>query len=257
SSWNKDEWIASLNDEQRDLLKLEIDTIDDSWMPYLASELTKSYFLELKRFLAAEKAAKKTIFPPESDIYSWSKLTPLNKVRVVILGQDPYHNVGQAHGLAFSVRPPTPVPPSLRNMMKTISIDYPEIKFDLQKPDSGSLVKWAAQGVLMLNASLTVRAHEANSHAKRGWEQFTEAVLTVVGQHCDGVCFMAWGSPAGKRMDAIRPRFGSTKNHLILKAVHPSPLSASRGFFECGHFRKCNDYLTKTHGAEAAIDWRL
>lgn len=181
---------------------LEIRTLHDSWLAVLHGELTKPYFLSLKRFLIQETKAKQLVFPPESDIYSWSRLSPLNTVKVVILGQDPYHNHNQAHGLAFSVNPPTPPPPSLKNMYKGLKIDYP----DFEPPKNGLLTPWAEQGVLMLNACLTVRAHNANSHANKGWETFTEQVLTVVAKsRPSGVCFLVWGGPAGKRMDKIKP----------------------------------------------------
>lgn len=241
--------------------RLEIDTLEKSWLEILYPELTKTYFLNLKRFLAQEKKNKQVVFPPEADIYSWSHLTPYSKVKVVILGQDPYHNVNQAHGLAFSVKPPTPAPPSLKNMYIALTNDYPQFK----KPphNGGYLVKWAKQGVLMLNTCLTVRAHNANSHANKGWETFTEKVLAAIARgSIDGkitvnvhpVCFLAWGNPAGKRMDMIKP---DPTIHKVLRTVHPSPLSASRGFFSAGHFRKANEFLEEKYGPGGIINWAL
>lgn len=206
--------------------------------------------MSLKQFLADEKKKKTVVFPPEQDIYSWSRLTPLHNVKVIVLGQDPYHNYNQAHGLAFSVRPPTPPPPSLKNIYKGIQNDYPDFKV----PRTGSLVPWAEQGVLLLNACLTVQAHNANSHAGRGWETFTEKVLeAAVKSRPSGVVFLAWGTPAAKRVDKIRPG----KQHHVLKCVHPSPLSASRGFFTAGHFRKANDWLLSVYGSDGLINWAL
>lgn len=249
--FDKTKWIEGLTAEQRQLLDLEINTLHDSWLAVLHQELVKPYFLNLKRFLEQEKKNKQTIFPPEKDIYSWSRLTPLNNVKVVILGQDPYHNFNQAHGLAFSVNPPTPPPPSLKNMYKTLAIDYP----DFEIPKTGLLTPWAEQGVLMLNTVLTVRAHNANSHAKKGWEEFTEkALAAVLKARPSGVCFLAWGTPAFKRIEKIRP---DPKVHHILKSVHPSPLSASRGFFACQHFKKSNEWLYKTYGPDGVIDWAI
>lgn len=230
---------------------LEISTMHDSWLAVLHTELTKPYFLTLKKFLKVELAGKEPIFPPEKDIYSWSRLTPLNTVKIVILGQDPYHNFNQAHGLAFSVNPPTPAPPSLKNMYKGLKIDYPDFK----PPKNGLLTPWAEQGVLMLNTALTVRAHKANSHSNKGWETFTEQVLAaVVKSRPAGVCFLAWGTPAGKRIDKINP---DLKVHTILRSVHPSPLSASRGFFDGHHFKKSNEWLLEKYGPDGVINWAL
>lgn len=180
-----------------------------------------------------------------------SRHTPFHSVKVVIIGQDPYHNLNQAHGLAFSVRPPTPAPPSLKNMYKALAIDFPSF---VPPPNrSGLLTPWADRGVLLLNTCLTVRAHEANSHANRGWERFTQKVIDLVAaRRARGVVFMAWGTPAGKRVVKVNP-----ERHLVLKSVHPSPLSASRGFFDCGHFKKANDWLVSRYGGEGEIDWSL
>jgi uracil-DNA glycosylase len=251
NNFDKEKWVASLTPEQRELLQLEIDTLDLSWLSVLYPELTKGYFLSLKKFLKTEKDKGKKIFPPEKDIYSWSRLTPLHNVKVVILGQDPYHNYNQAHGLAFSVNPPTPPPPSLRNIYKGIQKDYN----DFRVPNSGSLIPWCTQGVLLLNACLTVRAHEANSHSKQGWETFTERVLSAALEYRrTGLCFLAWGTPAAQRVGRINP---DKTRHLILRSVHPSPLSANRGFFDCGHFKTANQWLLERYGHEGVINWAL
>ena len=243
-----------LTSEQKELLKLEIETLDHSWLAHLKDDIVTKEFLELKKFLDRETAAGKKWFPPKEDIYSWyvaltprrprlnrlltrarSRHTPFNNVKVVIVGQDPYHNVNQAHGMAFSVRPPTPAPPSLKNMYKALKKDYPSF---VPPPNNGGLlIPWADRGVLMLNTCLTVRAHEANSHSNRGWERFTQRVIDLVAQkRTRGVVFMAWGTPAGKRVQKV-----DKSRHLILQSVHPSPLSASRGFFDCGHFKAANE----------------
>jgi uracil-DNA glycosylase len=170
---------------------------------------------------------------------------------VVILGQDPYHNRNQAHGLAFSVRPPTRAPPSLNNMYKALKKDYPAFK--PPPKDGGLLTPWADRGVLLLNTCLTVRAHEANSHANQGWERFTQRVIDLVAaRRTRGVAFLAWGAPAGKRVAKV-----DGKRHLVLKSAHPSPLSAMRGFFDCGHFRKANEWLVQRYGSDGEIDWGL
>ena len=180
-----------------------------------------------------------------------SRHSPFNTVKVVIVGQDPYHNHNQAHGLAFSVRPPTPAPPSLKNMYTCLKNDYPSF---VPPPNKGGLLTpWADRGVLMLNACLTVRAHDAGSHANRGWERFTQKVIDLVAaKRTRGVVFMAWGTPAGKRVAKV-----DAKRHLVLKSVHPSPLSASRGFFTCRHFRLANEWLVGRYGPDGEIDWAL
>ncbi|RCI13123.1 hypothetical protein L249_1289, partial [Ophiocordyceps polyrhachis-furcata BCC 54312] len=249
--FDKQAWIAGLSTEHRELLELEIETLDDSWLAHLKDEVTTKEFLELKRFLERETAAGKKWFPPKEDVYSWSRHTPFGNVKVVIVGQDPYHNDNQAHGMAFSVRPPTPAPPSLKNMYKALSKDYPSF---VPPPNKGGLlIPWADRGVLMLNTCLTVRAHEANSHANRGWERFTQRVIDLVAQkRTRGVVFMAWGTPAGKRVQKV-----DKQRHLVLQSVHPSPLSAARGFFDCGHFKKANEWLVTRYGADGEIDWAL
>lgn len=226
--FDKQAWIDSLSSEHKTLLQLEIDTLDESWLAALRSDLTTPRFLSLKRFLAAEKQRGTTVFPPAADIYSWSRHTPLDRVRAVILGQDPYHNNNQAHGLCFSVRPPTPAPPSLKNIYTALRKDYPS--FTPPTKNGGLLTPWADSGVLMLNTCLTVEAHKANSHANKGWEEFTQRVIDIVckrhsGPSGKGIVFLAWGSPAQKRLARV-----SATRHLVLKSVHPSPLSASKGF---------------------------
>lgn len=250
-SFDKRAWVAGLPAEHRELLKLEIETLDDSWLALLKDEVTTKEFLDLKRFLDRETAAGKKWFPPKEDVYSWSRHTPFGNVKVVIVGQDPYHNDNQAHGMAFSVRPPTPAPPSLKNMYIALFKDYPSFAPPPNK--GGLLIPWADRGVLMLNTCLTVRAHEANSHANRGWERFTQKVIDLVAQkRTRGVVFMAWGTPAGKRVQKV-----DKQRHLVLQSVHPSPLSAPRGFFDCGHFKKANEWLITRYGAEGEIDWAL
>lgn len=190
-----------------------------------------------------------TTNPPPS--HHRSRHTPFSTVKVVILGQDPYHNHNQAHGLAFSVRPPTPAPPSLKNMYIALKNDY--AAFTPPPNKAGLLTPWAERGVLMLNTCLTVRAHEANSHSNRGWERFTQRVIDLVAaRRARGVVFMAWGTPAGKRVLKV-----DQKRHLVLKSVHPSPLSAARGYFTCGHFKEANEWLAERYGVSGRVDWSL
>lgn len=251
SKFDKEKWIATLSEEQKRLLKLEIETLDPSWLSYLKDEITQPSFLELKRFLEKEVKAGQKIFPPMNEVYSWSRHTPLNTVKVVIIGQDPYIRDNQAHGLSFSVRPPITAPPSLKNMYIALAKDYPNFK---PPPNNGGLLTpWAEQGVLMLNTCLTVRAGVSNSHANKGWEQFTQKVIDVVAKtRTRGVVFLAWGSPAQKRCAKV-----SGAKHLVLRSVHPSPLSAAKGFFDCGHFKKTNEFLAQKYGKEGIIDWNL
>ena len=207
--------------------------IDESWRQVLQPEFDKPYFELLTDFV--RQAYRTTqCFPPAGQIFRAFDLCPFDKVRVVIIGQDPYHDVNQAHGLCFSVQDGVRIPPSLENI-------YKELNRDLGKPipTSGNLTHWAEQGVLLLNAVLTVRAHAAASHAGQGWEQFTDAVVRAIAQRKEGIVYMLWGSYAQKKGAIADP----TRN-LILKAVHPSPLSAYRGFFGCKHFSAANDYLT-------------
>ncbi|KJA26107.1 hypothetical protein HYPSUDRAFT_36970 [Hypholoma sublateritium FD-334 SS-4] len=232
---------------------LEDDTMGESWKIALALEFQKPYFLKLKKFLLAEHMSH-TIYPSTNNIYSWSKLTPLDQVKVVVLGQDPYHDVNQAHGLSFSVLMPTKPPPSLKNIYKQLETDIPGFK----APMTGDLSAIARQGVLWLNTSLTVRAHKAGSHSRQGWEIFTaqaiRAILQRKGNDQPGVVFMAWGLPAQKTFNSIGV---DEKKHLLLKSAHPSPLSAHRGFLGNGHFKQANEWLAKKYGKGAEIDWTV
>ena len=218
--------------------------IEQSWKDALADEFGKPYFVSLVRFLHEEKAAGKRIFPPGSQIFRAFDLTPLDKVKVVILGQDPYHGAGQAHGLSFSVPDGVPAPPSLKNIFK-------EIETDLGIRMSGypNLEKWASQGVLMLNAVLTVRSGEAASHSKAGWEQFTDAVIKCISDRSEGVVFLLWGSFARSKRELV-----DASRHYVLEAAHPSPL-ARGAFFGCRHFSKTNTILENQ--GKSPIDWQL
>ncbi|MDR3705385.1 MAG: uracil-DNA glycosylase [Paludibacteraceae bacterium] len=216
--------------------------IEPSWKAVLQSEFDKPYFELLTSFVRNEYAHT-TIFPPAKLIFNAFDQCPFNQVKVVIIGQDPYHGVGQAHGLCFSVNDGVDFPPSLINIFK-------EIERDLQipLPPSGNLERWAKQGVLLLNATLTVRAHTAGSHQGKGWEQFTDAVIEKLSREREHIVFLLWGSYAQKKGAVI-----DTSKHLVLKAVHPSPLSAYRGFIGCGHFSQANEYLRKQGLSE--IQW--
>lgn len=216
--------------------------IEQSWKDALAGEFEKDYFVKLTDFVRGEYLSGKAIYPAPGNIFNAFNLCPLDKVKVVMIGQDPYHEPGQAHGLCFSVLPPTPVPPSLVNI-------YKEIENDLGRPSvtNGDLTHWAEQGVLMLNATLTVQAHRAASHTGRGWEQFTDSVIRAVAER-ENIVYMLWGSFAQRKAEFVNPQ-----NNLILKSVHPSPLSAHRGFFGNHHFSRANEYLT-AHG-QTPIEW--
>lgn len=216
--------------------------IAEDWKALLQEEFDKPYFAELVEFVKEEYATQQ-IFPPARDIFRAFDKCPLDKLKVVIIGQDPYHGDGQANGLCFSVNDGVDFPPSLRNIFK-------EVADDIGKPipQSGNLDCWAEQGVLMLNAVLTVRAHEAASHAGRGWERFTDAVVRLIAEKKEGVVYMLWGSYAQKKGAIV----DTTKN-LVLKVVHPSPLSVYRGFFGSRHFSKANDYLVNT--GKEMIKW--
>jgi uracil-DNA glycosylase len=219
-------------------------TMDEGWKAVLQPEFEKEYFRKLKQFLVEEKKHH-VVYPPGPKIFAAFDHTPFSEVKVVILGQDPYHGPDQAHGLSFSVAPGVPKPPSLINMFKEIRDDlgYPI-------PGSGNLEKWADQGVLLLNATLTVRAHTPGSHQKQGWEQFTDAVIKTISERKEGVVFLLWGAYAQAKEALI-----DTTKHHILKAPHPSPLSASRGFLGCRHFSKTNELLR--YQGQSAIDWRI
>ena len=218
--------------------------IANDWLPAVNAEFKKPYYRDLYAFVKQEYATK-VVYPPAEDLFNALHLTPLSKVKVVILGQDPYHNVGQAHGLSFSVRPGQEIPPSLVNIYRELHDDI-----GCRMPDNGYLVKWAEQGVLLLNTVLTVRAHQAGSHQGKGWEQFTGAILQAVNEQDRPIVYMLWGSQAQSRAPML-----TNPDHLILRAPHPSPLSAYRGFFGCRHFSQCNAFLEE-HG-EQPIDWQI
>lgn len=218
--------------------------ITNDWLEPLSAEFKKPYYKKLYETVKHEYETRR-VFPDANDIFNAFAFTPLSQVKVVILGQDPYHNVGQAHGLSFSVKPDVAVPPSLVNI-------YQELHDDLgcYIPNNGYLKKWADQGVLLLNTVLTVRAHQANSHQKKGWEKFTDAIIEAVNAQERPIVYLLWGKPAQSKIPML-----TNPNHLILKAPHPSPLSAYRGFFGCRHFSQANAFLT-AHGAEP-IDWQI
>lgn len=219
--------------------------IDNDWLPVLEPEFRKPYYAQLYRFVRQEYH-EHVIYPPAEDIFNAFHLTPLHEVKVLILGQDPYHGEHQAHGLCFSVQESQPeIPPSLVNI-------YKELQDDLgcKIPNNGCLTKWADQGVLLLNTVLTVRAHQANSHQGRGWEQFTDAVIRAVNEQDRPIVYMLWGRPAQSKIPML-----TNPKHLVLTAPHPSPLSAYRGFFGCRHFSKANQFLSE-HGV-APIDWQI
>lgn len=219
--------------------------LEDSWKAVLGAEFSRPYMGELKAFLQREKADGKHIFPKGAEYFRALDLTPLDEVKVVILGQDPYHGAGQAHGLCFSVQPGVRIPPSLVNI-------YKEMQSDLGIPPArhGFLEHWARQGVLLLNSVLTVEEARAASHQGQGWEQFTDAVIRAVNEECEHVVFMLWGSYAQKKA-----AFVDRSRHLVLKAPHPSPLSAHTGFFGSRHFSQANDYLTAQ--GRNSIEWQL
>ena len=216
--------------------------IEKSWKNALSAEFNKDYFVNLTDFVRGEYLSGKTVYPAPQNIFNAFNLCPLDRVKVVIIGQDPYHEPGQAHGLCFSVLPPTPVPPSLQNI-------YKEIEADLGRKSvtNGDLTHWADQGVLLLNSTLTVQAHMASSHAKHGWEEFTDAVVRVLAAR-EGIVYMLWGGYAQKKA-----QFVNTEKNLVLKSAHPSPLSVYRGFYGNRHFSQANEYLAK-HG-KTPIEW--
>ncbi|SIQ28211.1 Uracil-DNA glycosylase [Rhizobium sp. RU33A] len=219
--------------------------LEDSWKAVLGDEFEQPYMRNLKDFLQSEKAAGKQIFPKGAEYFRALDLTPLDEVRVVILGQDPYHGAGQAHGLCFSVQPGVRIPPSLVNIYKELQSDL-----GIAPARHGFLEHWAQQGVLLLNSVLTVEEARAASHQGQGWERFTDAVIRAVNEDCEHVVFMLWGSYAQKKAD-----FVDRSRHLVLKAPHPSPLSAYNGFFGCRHFSQANEYLLSKD--RNAIDWQL
>jgi uracil-DNA glycosylase len=219
--------------------------LNSAWLAHLESEFSQDYMQNLRQFLRNEKSQGKQIFPPGEQIFNALNTTPLGRVKVVILGQDPYHGPGQAHGLCFSVLPGVAVPPSLKNIFKELKADL-----GVPTPSHGYLQSWAEQGVLLLNAVLTVEKAMAASHQGKGWEQFTDKVVEVVNQNKEQVVFLLWGSYAQKKGLII-----DRKRHNVLQSTHPSPLSAYRGFLGCQHFSQVNQYLEKT--GQLPIDWTL
>ena len=218
--------------------------IENDWLPVLKPEFSKPYYRELYKKVNEEYRTA-TVYPSGEELFSAFSLTPLSEVKVVIIGQDPYHEPGQAHGLCFSVKPGIEIPPSLVNIYKELKAEY-----GYEIPDNGYLVPWARQGVLLLNTVLTVRAHTAFSHRGIGWEQFTDAAIRAVNEVDRPIVFMLWGRPAGEKAAML-----NNPRHLVLRCAHPSPLSASRGFFGCGHFIKCNEFLM--NNGLAPINWQI
>lgn len=223
---------------------IKLQEIDSQWQEALKEEFQKDYYHELMAKVS-EAYENNQVFPPANEVFNALNLTPLSQVKAVIIGQDPYHDVGQAHGLCFSVKPGVKVPPSLVNIYKELHDDL-----GCTIPEDGYLVKWATQGVLMLNTVLTVNAHDANSHKGYGWEKFTDAIISKVNEEDRPIVFLLWGAPAQKKKKLL-----NNPKHLILEAPHPSPLSVYRGFWGCKHFSKTNDFLVN-NGIEP-IDWQL
>jgi uracil-DNA glycosylase len=218
--------------------------LEASWLAVLEDEFQQPYMADLKAFLVEERANHQ-VFPPGREMFAAFEKTPFSAVRVVVLGQDPYHGPGQAHGLSFSVKRGVRIPPSLMNILREINDEI-----GIPKPTHGDLTHWAEQGVLLLNTVLSVRARTANSHRGKGWEQFTDAAIRALAEEREGLVFVLWGSAAGKKARMI-----DSQRHLVLKSPHPSPLSAHRGFFGCGHFVRINQWLSER--GEAPIDWAL
>lgn len=218
----------------------------NSWQDMISREQTQPYFQQLTQHVADERAAGKAIYPPAPEVYHALTMTPFSQVKVVILGQDPYHGPDQAHGLSFSVKPGVKPPPSLANIYKELASDIPGFEI----PQHGCLTHWAEQGVLLLNTVLTVEQGKAHSHAKIGWETFTDRIIEAIDQQLEGVVFLLWGSHAQKKGKKI-----NRDKHHVLTAAHPSPLSAYRGFFGCRHFSKTNALLRQMNKPE--IDWAL
>ncbi|KAI0701326.1 uracil-DNA glycosylase [Cytidiella melzeri] len=262
-------YVGSMSEDEKKLLALECGTMGKSWLKVLKDEIRKPYFLKLKQFLwdqgvrdGNDVPNNLTVYPAPQDIYSWSNLTPLGRVKVVIIGQDPYHGPKQAHGLSFSVPHGVTIPPSLRNIYKEIKNEYPEFNI----PQHGNLTAWAQNGVLLLNTCLTVKANTAGSHSGQGWEEFTDKVVDVIDKYGGanlpaqgsstmagrgrGIVFLAWGAWAAKRVAKL-----NQSRHLILASAHPSPLSASRGFLGNGHFKKANEWLEAKYGQDGCVDW--
>ena len=219
--------------------------LEPSWKARIGDWLLRPEMRELSAFLRKRKAAGAHVFPPGPEIFAAFNATPFEQVKVVVLGQDPYHGYGQAHGLSFSVKPGVPVPPSLLNIYKEIEADLA-----IPRPDHGYLLPWAQQGVLLLNAVLTVEEGKAGAHQGRGWEGFTDHVVDVLNREREGLVFLLWGAYAQQKGKVI-----DTRRHRVFKAPHPSPLSAHRGFLGCRHFSQANDYLARN--GQTRIDWRL
>lgn len=223
--------------------------MDRSWLERLKPEFEKPYMRRLETFLGQEIADGKTIFPPFDKTFNALCCTPFEEVKVVIMGQDPYHGAGQAHGLSFSVQPGVPVPPSLQNIYKELSSDIGFVS-----PNHGTLLGWAKQGVLLLNATLTVREGEPRSHYGRGWEEFTDRIVQLLAERQDPLVFILWGKSAYEKWRHVAPQ-RTASHHLVLTSPHPSPLSAHAGFFGCRHFSKTNHFLEKA--GKKMIDWNL
>jgi uracil-DNA glycosylase len=222
--------------------------LEPGWQKAIGTELTKPYMLDLKNFLVQEKEAGHITYPKNKEIFNAFNITPFDKVEVVIIGQDPYHGPNQAHGLSFSVREGVPTPPSLKNIYKELATDIPGFRI----PQTGDLTKWAEQGVLLLNATLTVRAATAGSHQKKGWEKFTDAAIKTLSDEKTGLVFILWGAYAQSKSVLINPN----NNHLIIKSTHPSPLAVSHGgFFGSKPFSKTNNFLVEQ--GKKPIDWQI
>jgi uracil-DNA glycosylase len=219
--------------------------LEKSWQEVLKEEWEKPYIQKLADFLAQERASKTPIYPPKHEVFAAFQKTPFEKVKVLIMGQDPYHGPGQAHGFSFSVKPEVKMPPSLKNIFKELTQDL-----QIPPPEHGCLLNWAEQGVLMLNAVLTVRENEPLSHRKKGWEEFTDAVISKLSNRQDPVIFVLWGKAAEEKCRSI---LDSNPAHIVLTAAHPSPYSAHSGFFGCQHFSKINQHLKKL--GKDPIDW--
>ena len=224
---------------------MSIVQIQEAWLKHLQPEFEKPYMQQLRQFLRLEKDNKRIIYPPSNHWFEALNATAIDDVKVVILGQDPYHGLGQAHGLCFSVKPDVPIPPSLLNIYKELNSDL-----GMPPPNHGYLMPWAQQGVFLLNATLTVEMNKAGSHQNKGWEILTDHIIQLVSQHCNHVVFMLWGRFAQNKSVLI-----DSSKHFILKAPHPSPLSAHRGFLGCGHFSKANRYLQENQ--RQPIEWDL
>ena len=216
-----------------------------TWQTLLGEEKRQAYFTHMMDFIASERASGKVIYPAAEDVFNAFSCTEFNQIKVVILGQDPYHGPNQAHGLSFSVQKGVKTPPSLKNMYKALQHDFP----DFILPEHGCLQSWTEQGVFLLNTVLTVEQGKAHSHAKIGWERFTDKVIALINEHAQGVVFLLWGSHAQKKAGLI-----DASKHHILTAAHPSPLSAYRGFFECGHFAQTNQILIDS--GRTPINWQ-